>query len=522
MDSRLGANFGYIARPAAERTPDKVAVIDLSGSARRDVTFSRLDERQDRIASLTRALGLTPGDRLFVCIGNRVEFLEIFFGAMRAGVVPVPGNPRLGRDALAYILADAACRAAVVDTDALPDAAAAVEAAGIKPRLALGPRTGWDDYETAIRATPADFTPPDLVPEHPCFMPYTSGSTGTPKGVVLTHAGQLWWLGCRHRNWPVPPEQISLVAVPLLHKNAMGAAIKPNLYAGATLVIMPRFEPREFLHRLVEFACTHSCGVPTMFILLLQEKNLLKCLDFGALKTLMIGSAPVHDELVREVERAFGARVIQGYGLTEGGPVMFGPPTDGRGTPVGSVGVPWPDGEVKLVDADGGINDRYGELWVKNPGVTPGFHNLPAVNRERFKDGFLRTGDLFSRDADGFYYFRGRVDDMFVCGGENIYPKEIENLLMRHEGVADVCVVPIAHATKGQAPAALVVRVRGAPLDEAVLKRFCLDHGPAYAHPREIVFADALPITSAGKVDRAAVKAEFAKRGPIAPRRDEG
>lgn len=522
MDARESANFGYIVRHAAARTPDKVAVIDLWGGARRDITFRRLDGRQDCFAALTSRFGLRRGDCLFVCIGNRVEFLEVFFGAMRAGVVPVPGNPRLGREALGYILADAGCRAAVVDTDALPDAAAAVEAAGIAPRLALASRAGWDDYETAMTAAPPAFTPPDLASQHPCFMPYTSGSTGKPKGVVLTHAGQLWWLGCRHRNWPVPSEQISLVAVPLLHKNAMGAAIKPNLYAGATLVIMPQFEPREFLHRLAEFACTHSCGVPTMFILLLQERDLLEHLDFSPLKTLMIGSAPVHDELVRNVERAFDAKVIQGYGLTEGGPVMFGPPTDGRGTPMGSVGVPWPDGEVRLVDADGGINDRYGELWVKNPGVTPGFHNLPAVNRERFKDGFLRTGDLFSRDGDGFYYFRGRVDDMFVCGGENIYPKEVENLLMRHDDVADACVVPIAHATKGQAPAALVVCVRGSKLDEASLKRFCLDHGPAYAHPRRVVFADALPITSAGKVDRAAVRAEFARRGPIAPRRDDG
>jgi long-chain acyl-CoA synthetase len=522
MDARQSANFGYISRQAAERTPDKIAVIDLWGGARRDITFRALDLRLDRVAASMRMLGLSPGNRLFVCIGNRVEFLEIFFGAMRAGVVPVPGNPRLGREALAYVLADAGCRAAVVDADALPDAAAAVEAAGIAPRLALARCSGWDDYEAAMMAAPAAFSPPDLAAEHPCFMPYTSGSTGKPKGVVLTHAGQLWWLGCRHRNWPAPAEQVSLVAVPLLHKNAMGAAIKPNLYAGTTIVIMPRFEPREYLRGLVDFACTHSCGVPTMFILLLQEKELLAQLDFRALKTLMIGSAPVHDELVRDVERAFGAKVIQGYGLTEGGPVMFGPPTDGRSTPIGSVGVPWPEGEVKLIGADGRVSDRYGELWVKNPGVTPGFHNLPAVNRERFKDGFLQTGDLFSRDAEGFFYFRGRVDDMFVCGGENIYPKEIEDLLMRHEGVADACVAPIAHATKGEAPAALVVRVRGGALDEAALKRFCLDHGPAYAHPRRIVFVDALPLTSAGKVDRGAVKAHLAGLAVASPRADGG
>jgi long-chain acyl-CoA synthetase len=507
----IAGNLGYYFHETARAAPGRLAVLDLWGGTERRVSYGALDARLDRFAAATKALGLSPGDKLFICIGNRVEFLEVFFGAMRAGVVPVPGNPRSGLETLSYVIADSGARAAVVDPAANAHAASAVERAGLAPRLSLAKRAGWDDYDSALDAAPASFAPPRLAPDHPCFLPYTSGSTGKPKGVVLTHAGQVWWLGCRHRLYPVDPSTLSLVAAPVFHKNAMGAAIKPNLLAGASLIFLPRFEPRAYLEALARYRCTHATGVPTMFILLLQERDLIARLDLSAWKTVMIGSAPVHEELVTAMERTFGVRVIQGYGLTEGGPVMFGPPTDGRAVPVGSVGVPWPEGEVRLVGVNGRDGD-YGELWVRNPGVTPGYHGLPDVTAERIAGGFLKTGDLFSRDGGGFYFFRGRVDDMFTCGGENIYPKEVENLLMAHPDVTEACVIAMPHETKGMAPWAIVVRARGGTADEEALKRHCLDHGPAYAHPRRVVFTDELPQTGAGKVDRAAVKAALEAR----------
>ena len=507
MDGRQARNLGYFFRPAARRVPDKIAVVDLWDGRERRLAYGALDGRLDRAAAALAALGLAPGDRLFVCVGNRTEFLEIFFGAMRAGIVPVPANPRLGADALGHILADSGSRAAAIDPDANAHAAAAVERAGIGAKISLAPRAGWRDYETALAAASPGFEPPELAAGHPAFHPYTSGSTGKPKGVILTHAGQLWWLGCRHRLYPVTPETVSLVAVPLFHKNAMGAAIKPNLLAGASLVILPRFDAKSYLETLARLRCTHAPGVPALFIMILQERDLIARLDLSAFQAIMVGSAPVHEELVTAMTKTFGVRVVQGYGLTEGGPVMFGPPLDGRAVPVGSVGVPWPEGEVKLVDAAGRERPDHGELWVRNPGVTPGYHNLPDVNRVRFADGFLKTGDLFSRDEGGFYFFRGRIDDMFVCGGENIYPKEVENLLMSHPDVADACVVAMDHALKGQVPWAMVVPKSGAEVDEGALKAHCLAAGPAYAHPRRVVVVNQMPLSGVGKIDRAAVKA---------------
>jgi acyl-CoA synthetase (AMP-forming)/AMP-acid ligase II len=501
-------NIGYFSWAAARRRPAAPALFDLSRAPAHVISYGELEERLDRFAALTRRLGLKPGDRLAMSVGNRFEFIEIMYGAMRAGVVPVPLNTRQGADTIDYILRDAACVAAVVEPAANPAVGGVVARAGIATRLALGePLPGWRDYEAELQASPAAFDPPELPGDHPSFQPYTSGSTGRPKGVILTHAGQMWWIRLVHRHWPMAETDRALTAVPLYHKNAMAGAIKTVLHAGASTVILPNFEPRRFLQTLADYRCTHTGGVPAVFTLLLQQKDLLESLDFSALKGIKIGSAPTARELQEAVEAAFKAPVRESYGLTEGGPVMIGSPLDGRPVPKGSCGVAWPDGEVKLVGPDGQESDSYGELWVRNPGVTPGYHNLPEVNRQRIVDGWLRTGDLMSRDADGFFFFKGRTDDMFNCGGENIYPLEVEGLLLTHPDVADVSVVPVAHAVKGEAPVAVVVRRKGAAVSEKAIRDFALMHGPAYAHPRRVFFVDALPLNGAAKTDRLQVKA---------------
>lgn len=276
-------------------------------------------------------------------------------------------------------------------------------------------------------------------------------------------------------------------------------------------MILPNFEPRRFLQALSDYRCTHAGGVPAVFTLLLQERDLIESLDFSALKGLKIGSAPTPKELLDAVEAAFGIPASESYGLTEGGPVMIGPPIDGRTVPHGSCGTVWPEGEVKLVDAEGRESDSYGELWVRNPGVTPGYWRLPEVNSERLRDGWLKTGDLFLRDAEGFFYFRGRTDDMFNSGGENVYPLEVENMLLRHPAVAEVSVVPVPHDIKGEVPAAMVVKAKGREVTEEELKQFCLAQGPAYAHPRRIVFVEDMPLNGPGKIDRKIVQRRMAE-----------
>lgn len=525
MSDRRAGNLGYWCHDAAVRFARKTAVIDLSGATERSQTYAEMEARLDRVASWTVAAGLRPGDRLAMAIGNRLEFIEVFFGAMRAGVVPVPLNTKIGADTLSFIVENAECRAAVADPEANADLAPAAEALGLPVRVILGAeRAGWTGYEDALAAAPASFEPPDLAPDHPSFQPYTSGSTGRPKGVVLTHEGQLWWIRCVQKYWPVSPESRALAAVPLYHKNAMAGAIKPLLHSGGSVVLLPDFEPRRFLRTLAEYRCTKAGAVPTVYTKLLQQRDLIESLDFSALQVLTVGSATVQQELVDQIRAAFGCPVAETYGLTEGGPVMIGSPLDGREVPLGSCGVAWPEGEIRLIGADGAEHPSEGELWVKNPGVTPGYYRLPEVNAKRLKDGWLATGDLFHRDADGFYYFLGRTDDMFKSAGESVYPKEVENLLIAHPKVYDACVSPVPDPEKGMVPVALVMLKPGESVSEDELKRWTLDRGPAYAHPRRIAFTETMPLIGAGKIDRLAIGRDLAERfGPeIAARRASG
>ena len=516
-------NLGYWCAGAAARFPDKVAVVDLCGAAPREITYAALEARLDRVAAWSRAAGLAPGARVAMAIGNRLEFLEVFFGLMRAGVVPVPLNTKLGADTIDYIVRDSGAEGAIVDPAANPHTADVADALGLAARLVLdAPRKGWTLYEDALAAAPENFAPPFLSPDHPSFQPYTSGSTGRPKGVVLTHGGQMWWVRCVERYWPNAPDSRALVAVPLYHKNAMAGAIKPMLHCGGSVVMLPDFEPRRFLATLAEYRCTKASAVPTVFTKLLQQHDLIASLDFSHLRSLKVGSATVQPELTEQIRTTFGVPVSESYGLTEGGPVMIGPPLDGRPVPHGSCGVAWPEGEIRLIDADGRDHPSDGELWVKNPGVTPGYHNLPEVNAKRIRDGWLATGDLFHLDAEGFYYFRGRTDDMFKSGGENVYPKEVENILIAHPKVYDACVSPVADPLKGDVPVALVMLEPGESLAEDELKRWTLERGPAYAHPRRIAFVDTMPLNGAGKVDRLAIGRMLAERfaAEIAARRE--
>ncbi len=505
-------NLGYWLSDARAEYPDRVALIDLSRTPPREVTYRELDERMDRVANLLATAGIGAGDRVALGVGNRFEFVEIMFGSMRCGAVPVPLNFKLSAESLTHVAADADCRAAFVETAVTPRSAAVIKQLGIErrwevgaPGAASGPSSaGWFDYAAALAGASADFEPPDLGADHPAFQPYTSGSTGKPKGVVLSHEGQLWWVRCLKKYWPADPGDRALAAVPLYHKNAMAGAVKPMLQAGGSVVILPGFAPESFLRALSEYRCTQVGAVPAVFTILLDHMDLIRSLDFSALRKVTLGSAPVQPELMDAVERAFCVQVGESYGLTEGGPVMLGPPLDGRPVPRGSCGAAWPEGEIKLM-RDGVDDPRYGELWVRNPGVTTGYHNLPEVNDDRIQDGWLATGDLFFRDDDGFYHFRGRTDDMFNSGGENIYPKEVENLLLSHPDVLDAAVVPVPHAVKGAVPAAMVKPASGSALTAEALKSYTLENGPAYAHPRWIVMVDKMPLTGVGKVDRAEI-----------------
>jgi len=259
-----------------------------------------------------------------------------------------------------------------------------------------------------------------------------------------------------------------------------------------------------------------------MYALMLRERDAIARHDLSSIRFLGSGSAPVTVDLLEQLQATFGGvPIVEGYGMTESGPIVTALPRWGK-SKLGSCGILVPDVEARLVRDDGSDTtgpDDVGEIWVRSPGVTRGYHNLPAVTAERITpDGWLKAGDLMRRDDEGFYYFLGRRDDQISVGGENVYPREVEAIVLQHPGVAETCVVPVPHPLKGHVPVAFVVRRNGQELTEEELKTFYIEHGAAYAHPRRVFFLDQLPLAGTGKIDRKLLETQAAEamRQPVA------
>ena len=517
-------NLGYFFDESVRRVPDKVCIIDLFGGAERSITYRQLDERMNRVAAMLSNLGVKSGQRVGLVVGNRVEFIEFFFGSMRMGAIPVPVNTHLNADTLSYILNDAQCVTALIDPGCNPSALDIAAKAALPHRLLLDQKLeGFLSFEDQLGLSADPIDSPELDDDAQALQLYTSGSTGRPKGVITTHRGMLWYVTHNQRHWPVSEDDRGLIGLPLFHKSALRGTVKPMLHAGGSFVIMPRYEPKAYLDALAKYRCTFSRGVAAVFAMFLQHRDYIKTIDLSALRWVEIGSGIVPPSLLDAVERAIpGVKASESYGSTEGGSPLRAP-IDGRPVPRGSIGVPIPDIELKLIDADGDPHPNTGEMVFRSPYVCLGYYNQPRTSRDKVRDGWLHTGDIFFKDEQGFYFFRSRKDDMFSCGGENVYPKEVENLLFTHPDVANAVVVAVPHLAKGFVPAAFIMLRNGASVTTDELKKFCLEQGPAYAHPRFIELTASFPLSGAGKPDRAAIQArlEFGYRrsgGPTALR----
>lgn len=487
-------NLGDLV-PASRREDDPwLTEIAPDGGVTR-YSFGDLRRHADGLGRGLLARGLEAGARVGILADNSARFLIAYFGIMRAGLCAVPINFKLPRDSIAHVLQDA--EVALTLTDAahaplLPEA---------HPRLFMDDDADWTGL---LDPGPLEIYRP--APREAANILYTSGSTGVPKGVPLTHDGFIHALRASLRTLAEPWEARVLVAAPLYHMNGLFTS-KMTLAGGAEEVLMCRFDPRGYLQAIADHRCTCLTAIPTMIAMGLRERDLVEGLDLSSVDTLIIGSAPVSPELVHRIRRIWpDARITNSYGTTESGPTAFMPHPDGRPTPPGAMGVASDMVELKLV----GGTESEGTLWVRSPVVMPGYLNLPDKTAERLHDGWYDTGDVMRRDADGFYYFVDRADDMFVCGGENIHPGDVEQMLQRHPDIAEVCVVPVPDRIKGQLPAAFVVPRPGAAPDAETVKQFALANAPAYQHPRFVEFVDHLPWQGTNKVDRKALKARAA------------
>jgi long-chain acyl-CoA synthetase len=340
---------------------------------------------------------------------------------------------------------------------------------------------------------------------------YTSGSTGKPKGVVLSHESHLWVVRTRLASPGSSSEATSehrlLIAAPLYHMNALALSMLAAA-AHATIVLMPQFSARDYISAIEQYRCTWLTAVPPMMAMMLREKDLLERTDLSSVRTLRMGSAPVSASLMARLRALFPkASIVNAYGTTEAGPVVFGPHPKGLPQPELSVGYPHPAVSLRLAE---------GVLQMKSPALMTGYHKLPEATHAAFtEDGYYITGDVFSVDQNGFHTFVGRVDDMFVSGGENIYPSEVEKMLEHHPAVEQAAVIPMPDEIKGTKPVAFVVLKRGSAAKEEELKRYALANAPAYQHPRRVWFLPELPLAGTNKVDRKAL-ARLAEAGMTA------
>ncbi len=475
---------------------DKIAIIDLGADQPpRVVSYRELDAWCARVASALSRLDLRRGDRIGILAANRTEFLATYFGIMRAGFVAVPVNFKFPRAMIDYVLRDAGVKLVFCD------AARRADVPGDLRAIVFG-ADGADGFDRfagpEVRAGVESIRP---TPGEPGMFLYTSGSTGKPKGVVLSHQSHIWVATTRAatRDWS---DQRLLIAAPLYHMNALALA-KFASVSHASFVLMPQFNARTYIEAIATYRCTWLTAVPPMMAMMLRERELMDSTDLSTVQFIRMGSAPVSQSLIDALRRYFPkASIMNAYGTTEAGPVVFGPHPGGLAQPTLSVGYPHPAVQLRLARGDDRNVDE-GVLEMKCPAQMNGYHNLPAATAAATTDdGYYVTGDVLRRDADGFFYFVGRVDDMFVSGGENIYPGEVEKMLERHPAIELAAVVPVPDEIKGTKPVAFAVLKKGANASEAEIKQFALQNAPAYQHPRQVWFIDALPLSGTNKVDR--------------------
>lgn len=457
----------------------------IDGATGRCVSFADMAAGSDAVAARLLRGGARRGDRIALLAGNSVDYLCAYLGIMRAGLVAVPVNHRLSRDTVGLILDDCAAGIAIADD----------ERAGLLPPWL--PRLSPEEVVRPASTAAEDVVRP--APDEVAEILYTSGSTGRPKGVPLTHHGQLWALRSFAAASGTARER-TVIAAPFYHMNGLFFATLA-LALGWSAKILPRFEASAYLRAVADMKCTMLSGIPTMFALMARETELVAQLDLSSVRDVVIGSAPLTSALVDRVQALFpAASVRNGYGTTETGPAMFGPHPEGKPRPPLALGYPYPGVEWRLT---GGASDDEGVLETRTPALLSAYLNLPSETAGRFADGWFRTGDVLRRDTDGFFYFVGRADDMFVCGGENVYPGEVEKLLERHEAVLQAAVVDAPDEVKGAIPIAFVVLAPGANVSPDALRRFALAHGPAFSHPRAVEIVPELPIGGTHKIDRA-------------------
>ncbi|WP_320780588.1 long-chain fatty acid--CoA ligase [Streptomyces sp. CRN 30] len=502
----------------ARKTPGRTAVVHGD----RRYTYRELYGRVLRLARALRDLGVVHGDRVAYLGPNHPAFLETLFAAGTLGAVFVPLNTRLAAPELAYQLADSGSTVLVHDATALAGTAGTAGTA-VKHRIVLGaPTEGAAGYEELLGGTgDAPPAPPDgsVGPDDPCLIMYTSGTTGRPKGAVLTHANITWNSVNVLVDTDLAADEVTLVVAPLFHTAGLNMTCLPTLLKGGRVVLLDSFDPARVLDVIERHRVTYMFGVPTMYDAMAAQPRWATA-DLSSLRSLSCGGAPVPARTI-ETYLARGLAFSQGYGMTEASPGVLFLDREQTAAKAGSAGVPHFFTDTRVSGPDGrdtGPGER-GEILVRGPNVMRGYWNRPEDTAAAFTDGgWLRTGDVARTDEDGYAYIVDRLKDMFVSGGENVSPAEVEDALLSHPSVRECAVVGVPDPEWGEVGHAVVVLAPGARADGAELLAHLRGRLAKYKIPKTVAFAPELPRTASGKVVKAAVRAARAAGAEDRPR----
>jgi malonyl-CoA/methylmalonyl-CoA synthetase len=455
------------------------------------LTFGEIDARADRMAQELSARGIGRGDRLCVHLANRVEFIDLFLACVRLGAVMVPMNVLYRERELRHIIADSGPTAIVAagDSDAVYPPGAPVWlvealADGAAAREARRPRVAIDG-------------------DDPALIVYTSGTTGAAKGAVLSHGNLAANGSTLVAAWRITDRDRYLAVLPLFHVHGLGNGIHSWLMSGCRMRLLERFEQRSAAAVFADFKPTLFFGVPTIYVRLLDPAVIAgeQAGAIGAAARLFVsGSAPLPAHVHEAFRTRFGHTILERYGMSEA-LMIASNPYDGERR-AGSVGPPLPGVSARLVGDTGDVlgDDAVGEVEIRSPALFREYWRRPDATAAAFHDGWFRTGDLGIRSPDGYYTLRGRRGDLIISGGFNIYPREIEELLLEDPHVREAAVVGVPHEVRGEIPIAYVVADEEFELSE--LERLCRAQLASFKVPRAFLRIDALPRTALGKVQK--------------------
>jgi fatty-acyl-CoA synthase len=506
---------GDVLGERARLSPEKIALICVPGPQK--FTYGELNERAIRCARmLTEKLGLARGERVAILAKNRIEFLDAFFAAGKTGLVLVPLNTRLTATELGFILRDSGARALFYDGEFADTVQQLRHENSIQHWIALDKPLGSEDLSYArclSESSPRGYQAAHCDPEDIYCLLYTSGTTGKPKGVMIPHR-MIAWNGYNTAIcWQLRETDISPVFTPIYHAGGIAAFLVPIFTVGGTIVLHREFDVHEALRSLEREKCTVALGVPTIFKMFLDAPE-FSHLDLSHLRWFISGGAPLPVALIHEYHRR-GIVLKQGYGLTEVGVNCFAMAPEDAVRKAGSIGRPLMFTEARLARTGGADGPDapagdMGELLLRGPHACKGYWNDPAATAAALdRDGWFHTGDLARCDDEGFFYIVGRSKDMFISGGVNVYPIEVEAALIKHDAVRDAAVIGVPDATWGEVGVAFVVSERpGAPSAEA-LGSYLSARLAKYKIPRRFVFVDELPRTPYGKIAKAELRAAF-------------